>query len=233
MEKRTAAWPDGSRLNVLVGYPGSGKTEFAVNLALELARLERPAALADLDTVNPYFRSRERQDLLEQQGIRLVSNSRLCADADVPSVPAELNTLLEDESLYSVLDIGGGPGGARILSRYRFRLAQQDLRICFVLNANRPATATPEGALESLREIETAIGLPVTHIVHNTHLCGETGEEDIRFGAEVAEKTAKAAGIPILCHVVHHTLAEKVSDLHEPVFPVHLYMNKPWEEPGI
>lgn len=233
MEKRTDAWLDGVRLHVLVGHPGSGKTEFAVNLALELARLERPVALADLDTVNPYFRSRERQDLLEQQGIRLVSNSRLCADADVPSVPAELNTLLEDENLCSVLDIGGGPGGARILSRYRFRLAQQDLRICFVLNANRPATATPEGALESLREIETAIGLPVTHIVHNTHLCGETGEEDIRFGAEVAEKTAKAAGIPVLCHVVHHTLAEKVSDLREPVFPVRLYMNKPWEEPGI
>ena len=233
MDNRAVPWPEQARLHVLVGYPGSGKTEFAVNLALELARLERPAALADLDTVNPYFRSRERQELLEQRGIRLVSNSRLCADADVPSVPAELNTLLEDENLCSVLDIGGGPVGARILARYRFRLAEQNLRICFVLNANRPATGTPEGALEALREIESAIGLPVTCIVHNTHLCGETGEEDIRFGAEVARQTAEAAGIPILCHVVHHTLAEKVADLEEPVFPVRLYMNKSWEEPGI
>lgn len=226
-------WSDETRLTVLVGHGGSGKTEFAVNLALELARRGHPTALADLDVVNPYFRSMERKFLLDQHIIRLVSCSQACADADLPVIPAELNTLLQDETLYSVLDIGGGPGGARVLSRYRFKLNRESTRICFVLNARRPATNTVEGALAALREIEQSIGLPVTHIVHNTHLCGETDETDLRFGAEVAKQLSETTGLPILCHVVHHSLSPAVSDFNEPVFPIRLYMSKPWEEPGL
>lgn len=220
---------DRERLTIVVGHSGSGKTEWAVNLALALQELGHPTALADLDVVNPYFRSRERRELLMDRGVRLVATSQACVDADVPAMPPELNTLLQDERLYSVLDIGGGPGGVRVLGRYRPKLAVLPHRVCFVLNANRPDTNTLEGALESLWAIQDTLGLSVTHIVHNTHLCRETTVEDICAGAELARAVSERCGLPILCHVVHHRLLSQLPDLKELVFPIRLYMNKPWE----
>jgi hypothetical protein len=100
-----------------------------------------------------------------------------------------------------------------------------------VLNASRPGTNTVEGAIASLREIEETTGLKVTHIIHNTHLCEETTPADIREGERLARSVSGMTGLPILCHAVYHALAEELSDLPEPLFPLRLYLNKPWEEP--
>lgn len=222
--------PDGERLTIMVGHSGSGKTECSVNLALAIRALGHPTALADLDVVNPYFRSRERRELLRRQDIRLVSTAQACVDADIPSLPPELNTLLEAQELYSVLDIGGGAVGARVLARYRHKIAAQPHRVCFVLNAARPATGTLEGCLASLGEIEQTIGLSVTHIIHNTHLCEQTGPEDILEGAALAREVSRQTGLPIACHCVRTSLVRSVC-LDAPIFPLRLYMNKPWDEP--
>ena len=76
------------RLSIITGHYGTGKTEFAVNLALAMAAEGQRVMVADLDIVNPYFRSRERKAMLEEAGITLISSSQACADADVPSLPA-------------------------------------------------------------------------------------------------------------------------------------------------
>lgn len=225
----TVNWLDDHRLTLVVGHAGSGKTECSVNLALALRRLGHPTALADLDVINPYFRSRERRTLLEEQGIRLVATSQACVDADLPAMPAELNTLLQNQELFSILDLGGGPGGARVLAWYRPKLALQPHRVCFVLNGRRPGTNTVARAVDSLNAIQATLGLPVTHIIHNTHLCGETSVEDIRFGAELARAVSASCNRPILCHAVHHRLAPTLPPMEEPVFPIHIYLNKPWE----
>ena len=107
------------RVSIITGHYGTGKTEFAVNLALAMAGEGTSVILADLDIVNPYFRSRERRSLLEEAGVRLISSSQACSDADVPALPAELLTILEDRSLRGVLDIGGDPVGARVLARFQ------------------------------------------------------------------------------------------------------------------
>lgn len=229
MDNTEKDWLDDTRLTIVVGYSGSGKTEFSVNLALSLAERGRPTALADLDVVDPYFRSRERRTLLKDRGVRLVATSQACVDADVPAMPAELNTLLQDRTLYSVLDIGGGAGGARVLARYRPQLLNQPRRVCFVLNGRRPGTNSVEGALDSLAGIQTTLGLAVTHLVGNTHLCGETGPEDLKFGADLCREVSRRAGIPILCHAVHQPLLSRTGELGAPLFPIRLYMNKPWE----
>ena len=57
------------RVSIVTGHYGTGKTELAVNLALALAAEGRRVMLADLDIVNPYFRSRERRPQLEAAGI--------------------------------------------------------------------------------------------------------------------------------------------------------------------
>ena len=126
------------RVSIVTGHYGTGKTEFAVNLALQLAALDHKVMVADLDIVNPYFRSRERKALFQEAGIRLISSSQACSDADVPALPAELLTILENRDITGVLDIGGDPVGARVLARFNDKIITEDYQLIYVLNANRP-----------------------------------------------------------------------------------------------
>lgn len=215
------------RLTLVTGHYGTGKTEFSVNLALALAEAGERTALADLDIVNPYFRSRERRELLEAAGVRLIATSQALADADVPALPAELHALLENRAIRGVLDIGGDPSGARVLARYRPRIVKEDYRLLYVVNAARPEVRTAERSAEVLRAIETVTGLACTGLVNNTHLCGETTAGDIREGAALAEEVSRLTGIPVACHAAESRFREALKDLDP--FPMEIRMKKPWE----
>ena len=215
------------RLSIITGHYGTGKTEFAVNLALARAVEGADVMLADLDIVNPYFRSRERKRLLEDAGVKLISSSQACSDADVPALPAELLTILENRAVCGVLDIGGDPVGARVLARFQPKIVQEDYQLIYVLNANRPEVREADSAIAYLRGIESTTGLTCTGIVNTTHLCGETTEAEIRKGAALAEAVSEATGIPVLCHVVEERFAPLLTDLN--VFPITIKMKKPWE----
>ena len=215
------------RLTLVTGHYGTGKTEFSVNLALALAEAGERTALADLDIVNPYFRSRERRELLEAAGVRLIAAAQSLADADVPALPAELHALLEDRTVRGVLDIGGDPSGARVLARYRPRIVKEDYRLLYVVNAARPEVRTAERSAEVLRAIETVTGLACTGLVNNTHLCGETTAEDVREGAALAEEVSRLTGIPVACHAAESRFREALKDLDP--FPMEIRMKKPWE----
>lgn len=217
------------RISIVTGHYGTGKTEFAVNLALALAEAGERVMLADLDIVNPYFRSRERRQLLEEAGVRLISSSQACSDADVPALPPELLTILENRCVRGVLDIGGDPVGARVLARFQPKIVQEDYQLIYVLNANRPEVRSAESAIAYLRGIEATTGLTCTGIVNNTHLCGETTPAEIRKGAALAAAVSRETGIPVLCHVAEERFAADLSDLPETVFPITIKMKKPWE----
>lgn len=223
----TAAARFPHRLALITGHYGTGKTEFAVNLALALAGEGERVALADLDIVNPYFRSRERRGLLEAAGVRLIATPQALADADVPALPAELHALLEDRTVRGVLDIGGDPSGARVLARYRPRIVREDYQLLYVVNANRPEVRTAERSVEVLRAIEAVTGLRCTGLVNNTHLCGETGPEDVREGALLAGEVSRLTGVPVICHAAEARFADSLRDLE--LFPMELRMKKPWE----
>ena len=217
------------RISIVTGHYGTGKTEFSVNLALALAAEGASVMLADLDIVNPYFRSRERRSLLEEAGVRLISSSQACSDADVPSLPAELLAILENRDIRGVLDIGGDPVGARVLARFQPKIVQEDYQLIYVLNANRPEVRTAEAAVRYLRGIEATTGLTCTGIVNNTHLCGDTTEEEIRKGAALAAEVSSETNIPVLCHVTEEKFVPALSDLPETVYPITIKMKKPWE----
>ena len=216
-------------VSIVTGHYGTGKTEFSVNLALALAAEGNQVMLADLDIVNPYFRSREQRSLLEEAGVRLISSSQACSNADIPALPAELLTILENQTLRGILDIGGDPVGARVLARFQPKITQEDYQLIYILNTSRPEVRTPETAITYLRNIEAVTGLTCSGIVNNTHLCGETTEGTIRKGAALAAAVSAETGIPVLCHIAEERLAESVSDLPEPVFPITIKMKKPWE----
>ena len=217
------------RITIVTGHYGTGKTEFSVNLALALAETVSNVTLADLDIVNPYFRSRERENELRAAGVRLIATSQACVNADVPALPPQLLSVLEDRTIRGVLDVGGDPVGARVLARYREKLLEEDVQMLFVLNANRPEVRTPEQAAEYLRNIESVTGLPCTGIVNNTHLCGETTPQDIQTGALLARETFKQTGIPVICHTAHRSLLPHLPAMDAPLFPIEIHMKKPWE----
>ena len=217
------------RLLIVTGHFGTGKTEFSVNLALALAREGEKVMMADLDIVNPYFRSRERREALEGAGVRLITASQDSENADMPSLPAEILTVLEDRSYRGVLDIGGDPDGARVLARYQPKITAEDYQLLFVSNANRPEVRKADDAISYLRCIEEVTGLRCGGLVNNTHLCGETTAQEILRGAELAREISEKTGIPILCHTAEERLIPELESLKEPIFPISIQMKKPWE----
>ncbi|WP_409967603.1 hypothetical protein RFF05_13595 [Bengtsoniella intestinalis] len=214
-----------NRLTIVTGHYGTGKTEFSVNLALALAKNQQ-TMLADLDIVNPYFRSRERRDILAAAGVELVASSQACVDADVPSLPAQLLTVLQHPTARGVLDIGGDAVGARVLARFAPQIQVQDHQMVFVVNANRPETATVDKAMAYLQAIEQTTHLTCAGLVHNTHLCGETTAQTVEEGAILAQRLSEKTGLPILCHVAKTGLNPNVS----PLFSIDIQMKKPWEQ---
>lgn len=229
MEQGIRCWLEASRLTALVGHFGTGKTEAAINMALALAELGHRVTLADLDIVDPYFRSRERAELLLRGGVQLITSSQAHINADVPALPAQVQALLEPDSGFGVLDVGGDASGARVLSRYRTALLNAKVRLLCVLNANRPLTDTPARAITYLNQIQDSARLPVTGLINNTHLCGRTEPKDVLAGAELARAVSAQTGIPLVCHMAQKALLPLLPPLAEPVFPIQLYMTKPWE----
>lgn len=223
-------WIDAVRLTVLVGHAGSGKTEISVNLAMDLAKLGHPFALADLDIVNPYFRSRRYKDLIEEKGGRLIASSPEAMDADLPTMPPEVFALFDNPGLYGVMDIGGDPTGARVLARYRSRLEECGARMLCVVNGNRPLSDTAEKAAEYVRRIAETAGMKIDGLINNTHCCQLTSIDDIRQGAELTHEVSVVTGIPVICHAVPQHLVAQASDFVYPIFPMKLYMTKPWEQ---
>lgn len=210
------------RLTLFAGHYGSGKTNIALNYAVKL-RKEHPVTLADLDIVNPYFRTKDSAEWLAQQGVDLICSPFANSNLDVPAMPKEVYSLIECRDRYGVLDIGGDDRGALALGRYAPAIREEnDYEMLFVINRARPLTATVEGTLEVLREIESAGSLPFTGIVHNTNLGLHTTPEDVLSACEYASAVSAAAGIPIRMTTVRQELVPELEGKIQNLFPLRL-----------
>ena len=209
------------RLTLFAGHYGSGKTNIAVNYSLYLANLGLPVTVADLDIVNPYFRTKDSAAVLEKAGIELISSPFANSNLDVPSMPPEVYRLVADRERYGVLDIGGDDRGALALGRYvPMILEENNYEMLFVINKSRPLTRDVSGTLEVMEEIETACGLKFTAIVNNTNLGKATTAEDILKSDTYAKAVAEKAGLPIKMTTVNHTLLQTLPEGN--YFPLHL-----------
>ena len=215
-----------NHLIIVTGHYGSGKTEFAVNLAFRLAREGNEVMLADLDIVNPYFCSRERKDELSLQGIRLIASKG--ADSDLPAINPEVYALFEP-GVCGVMDVGGDPVGAQALGRFSQKIKTIDHELLCVVNFNRPETNTPEKAEAYLREIAYSARLPITGLVNNTHLDHQTSEEDLLRGVRLTEELSEKTEIPIRYHAYEKQFSGRLRMPNALRFEMQLYMKKPWE----
>ena len=212
-----------NRVTLFAGHYGSGKTNIAVNYALYLRSLGKRVAVADLDIVNPYFRTKDSQGDLAAAGIRLVSPQFANSNVDLPALPAEAYGLVEDRSEYAILDIGGDDRGAYALGRYApFIREENDFQMAFVANPYRPLTRTPEEALEVMREIEAAGGLPFTAIVNNANLAHETRPEHVLAAADYMAELSRLSGLPVWMTTAEETVAEGLKGKVEDLLPMSL-----------
>ena len=224
------------RLTLFAGHYGSGKTNLAVNYALLLAKEGKKVCIADLDIVNPYFRTKDSAAVLDKAGIDLISPQFANSNVDLPALPAESYRLVQDLSTYGIMDIGGDDRGAYALGRYVPAIkAENDYRMIFVANCYRPLTRTPEEALEVMREIEEACGLAFTDIVANANLGTETTPETVLDSIPYMEKLSELSGLPIFAYSAVSSVAEALNGSISPVLSLNLqekYFDLPSQKPG-
>lgn len=223
------------RLVMIVGNYGSGKTEIAVNLALQLARAGRHVQIADLDIVNPYFRSREARRLMEAHGIRVVVPPGTQAFADLPIILPEIQGMLHPpEGTTTLFDVGGDDVGARALASFRPAIGDAPYALWQVVNAKRPFTRDVEGCLAMQGELEAASRLRVTGLLANAHLIEHTTVDTVLEGWRLASAVREASGRPVRGVAVMRELADDpaLDAVDAPLLVMERHMLPPWIQAG-
>lgn len=211
------------RITLLSGHYGSGKTNIAVNLARRLRASNENVAIADIDIVNPYFRTKDSQAELEKAGIRLISSPYAGSNVDLPALPDEVYAITDDKSVTAVVDVGGDDRGALALGRWRDAILQEgDYEMLFVINRFRPLTATPEDAVEVMREIEIASGIPFTAVVNNSNLGDETTARDVLESGTYAANVCAISALPLKMTTVREELYPWLEGEIGNLFPLRL-----------
>jgi len=192
---------DSKRLNIFIGAYGSGKSEVSVNCALGM-KARNPQSkvlLADLDIVNPFYRSADAIGRLGNTDIRIISPSYANSNVDVPALPGEVYSIFDDESYRGVFDIGGEDMGANVLGSMHGRLLGIDYNLFMVINTLRPFTSDEDSIITMAQDLEAAAKLPITGFINNTNLLEETSFEDIVRGNGIIGNVASRTGVPLVC----------------------------------
>ena len=219
-----------SNLKIITGHYGSGKTEFCVNYALGAAK-KNSTVLIDIDIVNPYFRSREQKELLQENNVHLVGGSGGLDNLsmDMPALPSEIYGHIDNRYSTVIFDVGGDANGARVLSRYSEQISKRDYDMYLVVNANRPFTSTKQQVLRYLNDINSQSRLNINGLINNTHMLRETSRQDILRGLDLCDEITVQTGIPLIFNVVPNYLNisndERIIDK---LFIIELYMRPQW-----
>ena len=207
LEKLPAA-----RILVLVGNYGSGKTEISLNLALKLAQRGENVTLVDLDIVNPYFRSSERTELLEQNGIRVYAPSFAMSTVDVPSLPAEIQAVFTDKSRRVIFDVGGDDTGAAALGQYKPYFDQDDAQVLFVVNAFRPLSGDADSVCDLMLRVAGRSRLTPTALINNANVAWQTEPEDLQRGEALLAEVSRRMNVPVGYLCATKELMEKLPE---------------------
>lgn len=211
------------RLTMLCGHYGSGKTNVAVNLALELKKQQTNVAIADLDIVNPYFRAKDSLNEFEKAGIRLICSEYANTNVDIPALPQDMYSLTADKQLYAVLDIGGDDRGAYALGRLVPEIIEENnFEMLMVINCYRPLTRDAASTVEIMREIEQACKLNFTGLVNNSNVGDLTTAKDVIASQKYALEVSALSQKPIKLTTVRQELYDELSDKIENLVPLKL-----------
>jgi hypothetical protein len=212
---------------IIIGHYGSGKTNFACNLALKLA-LEGSTAIADLDIVNPYFRTADYTETLKNAGVAVIASDFQTSTLDIPALNFDLEAAA---AAYDnlIIDVGGDDEGAKALGRYQNALADKPVNVMYVVNFRRYLTHTAEDALVVLREIEAVARVKANILVNNTNLAEETTSETVTASLTEFEKLSALTGITDNITVVPEGVKYQTPNTFTlNPFTVRIIVKKPW-----
>lgn len=218
---------------VVVGNYGSGKTEVCINLAAHRKLDGIDVRIADLDLVNPYFRTREARGSLSELGIEVVLPPEQYLQADLPILSPQVAGLIRRPSQLTLLDVGGDDVGATVLATLEDKLKEKSLRVLQVINPLRPFTETVEGCLKIREQIEQASRLSIDGIIGNANLIDETTADDIYGGYDFVNGLCESSGLPLEFITVSQELSSVVDSRRFacPVLAIERQLVPPWQKP--
>lgn len=211
------------RIIIVSGHYGSGKTNIALNFAYEAKKKYEKVTIADIDIVNPYFRTKDSEKILEKEGIRLICSEYANTNIDIPALPQEIYAITDDKSHRCILDVGGDERGALALGRIAPAiLSENDYEMIYVINKYRPLTKDVESAYEVMLEIEAACRIKFTSVVNNSNLGAETVADDVVSSLDYARAFSEKAGLPLLYTSVSEKLYSELYGKVEGIYKISL-----------
>jgi hypothetical protein len=215
---------------IIAGNYGSGKTEIAINLAVYEKQNGKDVKLADLDLVNPYFRTREARKQLQAIGIEVVLPPDQYMTADLPILSSRVAALIRQRNHLAILDAGGNDVGATVLAALGESLKGRPVKMLQVINPFRPYTDTVEGCMKICREIETASKIKMNGIIGNANLIEDTQPTHIYAGYDFVKKLSGESGLPLEFITVGEPLRPEIelTRFSCPVLTIKRQLVPPW-----
>lgn len=211
-------------ITFLTGYYGSGKSELAINLALK----ERVDYVIDLDVINPYFRTREQEKLLEANGIEIISSDLdYKMHIDMPYISQRVFIPFHNKEKSAIYDLGGNDVGAKLLRQFE-DYNDQDIDLFLVINVYREDSSSKEKIVQLINKIEGAGGFKVTGLINNSNLLRETSLEDIAYGETIIKEVALATKLPIVYTAVWEDIYADNLAFQGEMLKLKLYFRKNW-----
>lgn len=216
------------RITLFAGHYGSGKTNIAVNYALKLRETGKRVEIADLDIVNPYYRTKDSEKELMEAGIRVISSEFANSNVDFPAMPGEAYSIIDNKDSFAVCDVGGDDRGAYALGRFKDGIMAEDYEMYLVINKYRPLTRDVDSLIEIKEEIEAAAGIPFTAIVNNSNLGRETDAQAVLDSLDYANEASRRLGLPVKLTTVFEPVYDELKDRIENLMPLILQERNFW-----
>ena len=220
-----------SDLVIVIGAYGSGKSEYAINLAKIHSKSADNVKLADLDVVNPYFRSRDVREKFAEDGIEVIAPDGEFKHADLPMLSPRIMGAIEDTDSAVILDVGGDPAGCRTLGRYVEKINQRGYQMQLVINTKRPFTSNKQEILQMIDKLEAASRLKIDELVCNTNLMEHTDSQLVKNGIKVIQEVANERGLKFEKYLVLENKEIPDNLLGKKRVILSYFLNKPWEMP--
>ena len=218
---------DIKRVTIFAGHYGSGKTNIAVNYALNSSAAGNQTVIADLDIVNPYFRTKDASTALSKKDIKLISSPYANTNVDTPALPAEAYSVIHNKDNYAIIDVGGDDRGALALGRFsKDILAENNYEMLFVINKYRYLTADAASTVEVMHEIEDACGIRFTAIVNNSNLGDETTAQNVIDSLSYADEVSELTGLKVKFTAVKEDIAKTLLNKITDIMPVKIYVKQ-------
>jgi len=196
------------KTNIFVGTAGSGKSEIALNVSLELGEFFN-VNLIDADVINFYYNLRSIKHIIENKNINFISTHFEDKSIDLPVLSGRVFEALSSSNGVNIIDVGGDELGSRVVGQFKELLDKKGYSVFYVANIYRPFNSNEEEILQNMQEIEKILGINITAIINNSHLLSETKPEDIIRSLKIIQNVADKKDIPYILTVVEENLFEE------------------------